>query len=216
MPDEKQQQRTRVLITGFGAFPDTPENPSETLVKALSAAFADHAEIELRGLILSTAFNSCCAELRQEIDRFAPDLVLAFGVRANGKGFDLESVARNRLGKRKDAQGVTGKPGPIDPHGTPALHASLPLRGLRAALQDAGIPVRVSKSAGSYVCNYLFYNLMQEHGARMAGFIHIPHSEESAQRYTGKKQPSPLPQATLQKGAALIIETAVRHHRREP
>lgn len=216
MPDEKQQQRTRVLITGFGAFPDTPENPSETLVKALDTAFAGHDDIELRGLILSTAFNSCCAGLRHEIIRFAPDLVLAFGVRANGKGFDLESTARNRLGRRKDAQGVTSVPGPVDPHGAPVLHSTLPLRDLRAALMDANIPVRISKSAGSYVCNYLFYNLMQEPGTHMAGFIHVPHSEESARRYTGKKQPSPLPQATLQKGAALIIETAARCLRRGP
>lgn len=216
MPAEKQQQRARVLITGFGAFPDNPVNPSEALVRKLGIEFANRADIELRGNILTTAFNSAYKELRQEIARFSPDLVLAFGVRAGGKEFDIESTARNALGRSRDAEGKRHEPGPIEPGAPQTLRSTLPLRALREALRKADLPARVSKSAGKYVCNFLFYSLMRENTHRMAGFIHIPYSVEAAGHYTGKKQLSPLPEATLQKGAALIIETAVHNWRRMP
>jgi len=214
MAGEKQQQRVKVLISGFGNFPDNPVNPAQTLAENLAAHFKNHAGIELRHVILPVAFGSGYAELQRQINAFAPDLVLAFGLRAKGREFDLESTARNHISlkKRKDALG-NAPSGPIEPGGPLTVRSRLPLQEIKSALQQEGLPVRISGSAGSYVCNDLFYRLMRDFKG-CAGFIHIPYSTEAAQHYTGKKQIHPLPQATLLKGAALIIETAVAHFRR--
>jgi pyroglutamyl-peptidase len=45
----------------------------------------------------------------------------------------------------------------------------------------------VSHSAGTYVCNHVFYGLMHEAGRRegleRAGFIHLPYLPEQVLRY---------------------------------
>ncbi|GEM_PF-849134 len=212
MTQENQARKTRVLISGFGGYPDNPVNPGPTLVRGLADEFADHAAIELRSVVLSVTFNSCWEELKREIGAFAPDLVLSFGLRPDTASFDLEAIARNLLDNdRQDAKGSTPVAGPIDSQGPQTLPSTLPLETLRQALADASIPVRILNSGANYVCNYLFYRLMREGNVPMAGFIHIPYSIEAAPHYTGDKRISPLPEQTLQKGAALLIETAACH-----
>ena len=57
---------------------------------------------------------------------------------------------------------------------------------------DAGVPAKVSNSAGTFVCNHLFYGLMHylaaEGNIRRGGFIHVPYLPEQAARLGG--QPS--------------------------
>jgi pyroglutamyl-peptidase len=46
-----------------------------------------------------------------------------------------------------------------------------------AALRARGIPAQVSQSAGTFVCNHVFYGLMHELRRRSGvrgGFIHVP------------------------------------------
>jgi pyroglutamyl-peptidase len=50
-------------------------------------------------------------------------------------------------------------------------------------LREAGFPVEISQTAGTYVCNHVFYGLMhalRKHRKVRAGFIHIPCSPEQA------------------------------------
>lgn len=206
--------QTRVLISGFGPFPGHAQNPSAALVHSLAAIFNNHPQIALKALVLPTAFAKSYQTLEKEIGRFRPHLVIAFGVSAGGAGFRLESTARNRLGKRPDATGFTPARSKIDPQGPQTLRSDLNLRVLRAALQKAGLPVRVSKSAGDYVCNDLFYRLMRARSkgeiACPAGFIHIPYSAELSESYSGKAALQTLPAQTIAEGARLAIEIAAK------
>ena len=59
---------------------------------------------------------------------------------------------------------------------------------MRAALCTAGIPADISHSAGTFVCNHVFYALMHALRKRpqvRAGFVHIPYSPEQAARHPG-------------------------------
>jgi len=89
----------------------------------------------------------------------------------------LELEARN-LDRERAAEGSGAKwrECPIVCGGSETYGTSLHVEGIRAALRDAGIPVRRSRHAGRYVCNHVFYRLMHatRRGQTSAGFVHLP------------------------------------------
>lgn len=81
--------------------------------------------------------------------------------------------------------------------------------GVAAALRAAGLPASVSNSAGTFVCNHVFFGLMhrlqQRPGVR-GGFMHLPLLPEQAARLAG--MPS-LPLATMVEGVRVALECAL-------
>ncbi len=207
--------KLRVLVTGFGAFPGNLVNPSGALAKILASRFKKHEHIHFRHLVLKTEFNSCYDDLRAAIDDFKPDLVIAFGLKARAKGFETESTARNQAGNHPDASGKIHEQNEINPKGEKTIRSTLPLRAIKRALDRKNIAVRTSKSAGDYVCNYLFYRLMQDikHGdvKAVGGFVHIPYSKSLAANFQGTQMITPMDDKKMEDGAALIIETAAKY-----
>lgn len=71
---------------------------------------------------------------------------------------------------------------PIEPDGPDARRATLPLERIRKTLLEAGIPARMSSSAGNFLCNAMLYGalgLLERRGATMpCGFIHLPYMPE--------------------------------------
>ena len=91
--------------------------------------------------------------------------------------------------------------------GPAAYWSTLPIKAIVAALRRHGIPAAVSQTAGTFVCNHVFYGLMHELRRRRVargGFIHVPFLPEQTQ-----SQPS-LPLATMQRAVELAIETSLR------
>ena len=56
-------------------------------------------------------------------------------------------------------------------------------------LKEQGIPANVSQSAGTYVCNHVFYGLMHYANTapwlKRAGFVHIPYLPVQACAHAG-------------------------------
>jgi pyroglutamyl-peptidase len=72
--------------------------------------------------------------------------------------------------------------------GPAAYFATLPIKAIVAALRATGLPASVSQTAGTFVCNHVFYGLMHAVAGRddvKAGFIHIPYLPEQAARHPG-------------------------------
>jgi pyroglutamyl-peptidase len=66
---------------------------------------------------------------------------------------------------------------------------TLPIKAAVAALREAGLPAAVSNSAGTFLCNHVFYGLMHEtakagHAFR-GGFLHVPYLPGQAARVPG-------------------------------
>ncbi|EAO53262.1 Pyrrolidone-carboxylate peptidase [Bacillus thuringiensis serovar israelensis ATCC 35646] len=91
--------------------------------------------------------------------------------------------------------------------GPAAYWSTLPMKAIVKRLQEEGIPAFVSQTAGTFVCNHLFYGLMHELEKRdkkiKGGFIHIPFLPEQASKYPG--QPS-MSLSTIRKGIELAVE----------
>ena len=69
---------------------------------------------------------------------------------------------------------------PVVADGPAAYFTGLPIKAMLQALQRAGVPVEVSQTAGTFVCNHVFYGLMHLLATRRGfartrgGFIHVP------------------------------------------
>lgn len=170
----------RILITGFEPFGGRSTNPTAQLIEALQRAQLKFPSlVEVKGLLLPVTFADAFQVLQKEAEAFRPDAILALGLAAGRKMIELERVAINCLDADiPDNQGSRPVDQWITPEGREAYFSTLPLRPMEQALQAAGIPVQISNSAGTYVCNYLFYKIMEEHPGKICGFVHFPlHSE---------------------------------------
>src|SRR5262249_50231279 len=145
-----------VLITGFGPFPGAPFNPTAGLAEQLAArrrpAFADVQRVPH---VFQTSYAAVERELPALIKRVRPDVVLLFGVATRTNYLRIETRARNaRSPLFPDAAGERPGAATIDP-GEPSTHVGrAPQRVLLAAVRAQRLPVRLSHSAGRYLCNF--------------------------------------------------------------
>jgi pyroglutamyl-peptidase len=155
---------TRALVTGFEPFGGADVNPSELIAEALD------------GVVLPVSFARAADELRRAIDERRPDLVLCFGLATEDTAISVERFAHNLdEASAVDNAGAAGSGGPIDPAGPLAYASRLPVDAIVAALEAEAIPAAVSRDAGGYLCNHVFYVLMGmlPPGAK-GGFVHVP------------------------------------------
>lgn len=198
-----------VLLTGFAPFGGEASNPSWDAVRALDGELvAGHRVIAVE---LPVVFGESLAVLCAALDRHAPVVTICVGLAGGRSRLSLERVAINvddaRIADNAGAQPVDV---PVDRDGPPAHFTSLPIKTMLAALIDAGIPAEVSNTAGTYVCNHVFYGLMQALAARpgrRGGFIHIPYSPEQAARHPNA--PS-LPVALVSDALRRCIDVALK------
>jgi pyroglutamyl-peptidase len=201
-------RRPTILLTGFEPFGGEAVNPSWQVARALDGAVV--ADASVHALQLPCVFGAALAALDAALARTRPTLVLALGQAGGRDGFTVERVAINIDDARiADNAGQRPIDLPVLPAGPAAYFATLPIKALVAALQQAGWPAAVSQTAGTYVCNHVFYGLMhrlrRRHGVR-AGFMHLPWLPEQAAAQAG--QPS-LPLAVQTAGVRLALQTAL-------
>jgi len=167
----------RVLVTGFGPFPGVPYNASETLVRALAGQFARRTRgVEISSAVLPVSWGSASAAANKAVAACAPHAVLHFGVSRRATTFEIESRAVNMCGPRPDAHGRAVPPMPVVRAAAPLLMPSLPPLHLVRALRLSGFSAELSRNAGRYLCNALYYSSLvrEAEGGSLAAFIHMP------------------------------------------
>ncbi len=169
----------RLLITYFGAFEGVPVNPTERLAHLLHEEVAQQrgADIELVFQELPVAFGDSAVLLDRVLERVKPDAVIALGVAVGREKVSIERVAINLNDARiADNSGVQHRDQPIIENAPAAYFSTLPTRSIFEQAQARNLPVELSYTAGTYVCNHVFYVLLHataEHNTP-AGFIHVP------------------------------------------
>jgi len=173
----------RLLLTGFEPFGDSSINPSQQIVERLEAEGLPG--IELLTAILPVDRLRGPEKLLQHIEKFHPEAVLCLGEASTRAVLSIERLAVNLLNFTiPDNQGVQVEDEPIIPGGPAAYFATLPVRKACEAVKAAQVPAEISLSAGSYLCNQVFYTLLNflvHQGLDIpAGFIHLPRLPEQA------------------------------------
>ena len=165
-----------ILLTGFEPFGGDAVNPSEQV------AFALHGQriggVPVQALRLPCVFGDALAVLQAALQQHRPQLVLSLGLAANRPELSLERVAINVDDARiPDNAGAQPVDRPVIEGGPAAYFSSLPIKAMVAAVQQAGVPAVVSQTAGTFVCNHVFYGLMHQLRRRRGvrgGFMHLP------------------------------------------
>jgi pyroglutamyl-peptidase len=201
-----------VLITGFEPFGGETINPSEEIARNLHGTIL--ARHTIVGALLPCVFGAARRELDRLLTAHRPVLVVAIGQAGGRAAITPERVAINVDDARiPDNAGAQPVDRPIVPRGPAAYWSTLPLKAIVRALQRQEIPAAVSQTAGTFVCNHVFYGLMhalrRRRGVR-GGFIHVPFLPEQAP----PGQPS-LPLETMIAGLATAVTVALAV-RRDP
>jgi pyroglutamyl-peptidase len=165
----------RVLVSGFEPFGGDRRNVSGRVAQALDGArVAGHA---LRGVVLPCAFASAPGVLQAAIDAWQPSMVLCLGLAPSRRGFTPERVAINWVDARiADNHGAQPVDVPVRAGAPAAVFTRLPVKAMTAALRAAGFEAELSWTAGSFVCNQVFFTLcdgLDAAGPVRGGFMHL-------------------------------------------
>ena len=204
------------LLTGFEPFGGDPTNPSWEVARRLDGAEVPAGLVAkppgvtdvgdsrrgaetpalavLRAVRLPCVFQEALDVLDEALERYRPVAVIGLGLAASRGDVSIERVAINVDDARiADNAGCRPIDVPVCADGPAAYWSSLPIKAIVAALQESGIAASVSQSAGTFVCNHVFYGLAHrlagqararasggpEHLRmpalpRRGGFIHVP------------------------------------------
>jgi pyroglutamyl-peptidase len=172
-----------ILLTGFEPFGGEQSNPSWLAVQQLDCYQLDD-EVQIVSRQLSCVFEKSQQELKAAIAELKPVLVLAVGQAGGRTELCFEKVAINFIDARiADNAGQQPVGLPVVTEGPTAYFTTLPIKAMVNHLKQQGIPAAVSYTAGTYVCNTVFYALMhqlRDQPKVRAGFLHIPYAPEQA------------------------------------
>lgn len=196
-----------VLLTGFEPFNMETINPAWEAVRALDGWTGEGYAIEVRQL--PCVFGAALDTIKDAIAELAPDVVIAVGQAGGRVDLSVERVAINiddaPIPDNARRQLVDE---PIVPGGPAAYFSTLPIKAIVRGLRDAGLPASVSQTAGTFVCNHVFYGLMHHTAGTniRAGFIHIPYLPQQAAAHPGAASMA-LPE--LVRGLKVAVEVAL-------
>ena len=187
----------RVLIAGFGPFPGAPVNPSgvlaQSLVRRRRPAFS---KITRNVHVFATSYAAVDRDLPKLLGE-KPDIVLLFGVAGRRHQVCVETRARNAVSVLfPDATGWRPSRGTIRPGSPNTLTGNAPFVRMLAAIRASKVPARLSRDAGRYLCNYVYWRALERalHGYPLVQFIHIPAASlKPRRRRQGSHRPLSLP-----------------------
>ncbi|GGJ34963.1 pyroglutamyl-peptidase I [Deinococcus roseus] len=170
----------RVLLTGFEPFGGEQINPSWLAVQRVPELLPD---LDIVCHQLPTVFGAALQELRVAIEDHHPQVVICTGQAGGRVSISLERVAINLMDARiPDNAGQQPLDEAIFEDAPSAYFTTLPIKRLRQRLAREGIPAEISYSAGTFVCNNVFYGLMHDLQLHfpgvIGGFVHVPYLPE--------------------------------------
>jgi pyroglutamyl-peptidase len=186
-----------VLITGFGPFPGAPFNPSATVARTLARRRRPAlATLERACHIFATAYAAVDRDLPKLLAK-KPDIVLMFGVAGRRRHLCIETRARNAISVLfPDASGYRQQR-PVIKLGSPAAMTGNAPFALLAAAARTNAASRLSRDAGRYLCNYIYWRALEQTGGKgpLVQFVHIPPvSIKPRPRRSGKRRALSLAQ----------------------
>lgn len=170
---------SKILVTGFEPFATSSLNPSGEIVKALIGD-------DLVTAILPVVFGQASAQLRELIDLHKPTAVLCLGQAEGRSEMTPERIAINVDNARiADNAGNQPLEQRVIADGPDGHFSTLPIEKMVASMKAAGIPASISLSAGTFVCNHIFYVLQDylKDSSIKSGFMHVPLMDEQRREY---------------------------------
>ena len=200
-----------ILLTGFEPFNKEIINPSWEAVRQLDGWHEGEFVVHARQL--PVVFGHALKVVHQAIEELQPSIVIAVGQAGGRVDMSVERIAINiddaPIPDNQQRQLVDQ---PIVNGGPAAYFSTLPIKAIVHELREAGLPASVSQTAGTFVCNHVFYGLMHqahEWGTTMrAGFIHVPYLPQQAARHPGAAS---MKLEDVVEGLRIAVRTTLAH-----
>ena len=159
-------QQINIVISGFTPYEGIDVNPAVLVPAAVAKQWADPAQsqaiseellqdiaVTVTNVTLPVSFAKAWPTLLEAIEQAKPDIVIATGLKRTSRGILLERCATNLMDAAKpDADNVIPSRRPI--------------------------PAALSSDAGTFVCNSLFYHLLNWSAGQerriLSGFVSLP------------------------------------------
>lgn len=215
-----------VLLTGYDPFGEYDVNPTEEIAERLDGR--EIAGDPVTGVVLPVEFARTFDAFVDHVERHEPDVIVSLGLAGGRTAVSIERVGINvnDTESTPDNADETPHDEAILPDGPPAYFATIPVVETVERLLGAGIPARVSNTAGTHLCNNLLYatrHHVETEGLPIAsGFVHVPLSSEQAAARAAETAPHAedvepsLPLSMQVDAVELAIETAVEASRANP
>ena len=180
----------KILVTGFDPFGGEKVNPALEVIKLLPKKIGEN---EVRILEIPTVYKKSVEKIEKEIESYKPDYVLSIGQAGGRASISIERVAINI---------------DIFEDGENAYFSTLPIKSIQDELSKNNIPSSISNTAGTFVCNHVFYGVRylieKKYKGIKSGFVHIPYIPEQV---IGKANTPSMSLDNILKGIIIIIET---------
>ena len=162
-----------IVISGFGPFDKYKINPSWEAAKEI--------DVERKFLIPVTYREA--KEYAKKIIDLNPDIVVALGLSPSSKKFRVEMLGINVMyASIPDNEGVIAQGEKLFEDGKNCYISNVPVFELVSYLNSEGFPAVPSFSAGTYICNALYYSLLYYREKKRSEakiiFVHVPPSKE--------------------------------------
>jgi len=213
------------LVTGFMPYGGRGVNPAAEIAAALDGGTLAATPVVSR--LLPVSFGELAGMVETLLRDLDPCVVISLGLWPGESLIRIERVALNVADfEIPDNRGYVAADESVLANGAAAKFATVPVRAMVEALLDAGIPARVSNTAGTYLCNACLYNFLSAAETRReraaCGFIHVPYlpsqvaallrrlKDEAALESHQRADTASMDLATGVRAAQLAIETAIR------
>lgn len=164
-----------LIITGFDPFGGETVNPSWEAVSRLPDTIGNYRLTKLR---IPTVFGLASRTVLDAAESDRPEVILCVGQAGGRDAVTPERIAVNMASATiSDNAGSSPREEPILPGGPDGIFSTVPVAKMAQAITDAGLPGKISNTAGTFVCNDTLYRLLSHFAGTgtKVGFIHVPH-----------------------------------------
>ncbi|MFW5864909.1 MAG: peptidase C15 [Candidatus Izemoplasmataceae bacterium] len=201
----------KIILTAFEPFGNDIENPTMTLLDALPDNLFGYNLVKV---ILPVVYEEAFNTLKPYILKHDPVLILMFGLAAGRSHVNLERIAINvNDSASPDNNGLTLKEQIIKKDGPDGIFANFPFERIALKAINQGVPIAISNSAGTYVCNDLMYRtldyLKEINAKTLCDFVHVPYLTHQV---TNKLAMPSMSLTTLIDAVMLILDDLLNPH----
>jgi pyroglutamyl-peptidase len=196
-------------VTGFEPFGGETVNASWEAAKKLDGW--RHGEYLTVARLLPCAYDASVKKLIHAIETVRPEAILMAGQAARRGAVCVERFARNLDdATAADNDGALRTALRISRAAPEWLEAAAPVSAMARAIKEAGIPARLSRNAGGFVCNHLYFGALQylsdKRLAIPAVFVHLPVTPEQTPGASAKRMTSAKAAEALRVAAAALMD----------
>ena len=168
-----------LYLTGFETYPGLDDNVTREVAERLNGLAI--GRLKIASGILPTSFERAPGQVVQHLEQHKPVAIVHLGLHLLDTVIRVESWACNEMSARlPDADGFQPKEESVasDQEFKEILQSPFDIPQVVAEIRAQGYPARISRNAGRYVCNAVYYstlNLLDTWEKPIpAAFVHIP------------------------------------------